>query len=65
MDSPPFGDHGSTNDLHGVERGSSVHPREGLVREEGGTDGVRQMPMQLLTKCAWGNHSKPILANDQ
>ena len=35
------------------------------MREEGGTDGVRQMPVQLLTKCACRNHNKPQLINDQ
>ena len=54
VDSPPFGDHGSGDNLHGVEGACSVDPRWGLVREEGGTDGIRQMPVRLFTKCTWG-----------
>ena len=53
VDSPPFGDHGSGDNLHGVEGACSVDPWWGLVREEGGTDGIRQMPVRLFTKCAW------------
>ena len=54
VDLPPFGGHGSRDNLHGVEGGGSVDPRWSLVREEGGTDGIRQIPVRLFTKCTWG-----------